>query len=72
MVLTSSLFSWRLAASCIPFIRVEEAKFEEKEGIFPARLAPILFTWNDSFDRVVYNGPSRISSCQIQLLNEQI
>ena len=51
---------------------MEEAKFEDKEGIFPARLAPILFTWNDSFDNVVYNGPSQISSCQIQLLNEQI
>ena len=51
---------------------MEEAKFEDKEGIFPARLAPILFTWNDSFDSVVCNGPSQISSCQIQLPNEQI
>ena len=35
------------------FIKMEEAKFEDKEGIFPARLAPILFTWNDSFDNQV-------------------
>ena len=33
---------------------MEEAKFEDEEAIFPARLAPILFTWNDSFDSVVY------------------
>ena len=51
---------------------MEEANFEDKEGIFPARLAPILFTWNDSFDSVVYNEPSQISSCQIQVLDEQI
>ena len=56
----------------MPFIKMEEANFEDKEGIFPARLAPILFTWNDSFDSVVYNGPSQISSCQTQLPNEQI
>ena len=60
------------SANFIPFIKTEEAKFESKEGIFLARLAPILFTWNDSFDSVVYNGPSQMSSCQIQLLDEQI
>ena len=48
---------------------MEEAKFEDKEGIFPVRLAPMLFTSNDSFDSVVYNGPSQISSCQTQMLN---
>ena len=50
---------------------MKETKFEDKEGFFRARLAPILFTSNNSFDSAVYNGPSQLSSCQIQLLNEQ-
>ena len=51
---------------------MEDAKFEDKEGILPTKVAPMLFTWNDSFDSVVYKGSSQISRCQIQLLNEQI